>query len=325
MKRRAFLLAAAALAAPHGFAQKAGTRRIGFLSFLGPDSDSTRRYMPVFRDALRRFGYEEGRNLAIEFRWAEGKLERLGPLAEYLVRLNVELIVASTNDPIAAARQATRSIPIVMMTAATPVELGFVESLARPGGNVTGTVWNAPDTAGKLLQVLKEAVPRAARVALLWNPAFPGMQSYGAHVDRAAGALGISVQYFEATRAEHIGPALERIAAIRPDALYFVYEPVTATRLRDTAAFAIERRLVSVGTAPQWVDAGGLLYYGPDVLHAIERTAAYVDRILRGAKPADLPVELPTKYELVINAKTARAIGYSPPAALLARADRVIQ
>ena len=327
MKRRRFVASAAALAMPFAARAQQAPRawRIGYLTLDAAFSETARRYTPVFEAALRRAGYEAGRNLVIEYRRADGNVARLPALAEELVRLNVDLIVASTNEPIAAARSATRTIPIVMLTGTTPVEMGFAESLARPGGNVTGTLWNAPETAAKYIEVIRDAAPKAARVALLWNPSYPGMRLYVPAVSAAASRLGMSVSYFDVAHGDEIPRALDRIAATRPDALYFVVEAVTGSRIREVAAFALERKLLSVGTAPQWVNAGGLLYYGPDLVHSLERTANYVDRILRGSRPAELPIELPTRFEMAVNAKTARAIGYSVPPALLARADKVIE
>jgi putative tryptophan/tyrosine transport system substrate-binding protein len=328
MNRRALLLGFTLLLADARTARaraKAGRRRIGYLTLGTSNSTTARLYRPAFEAALRRAGHETGKTIDIEYRWAAGDLGRLYTFAEELVRLRVEVIVAGTNDAIAAARRATSSIPIVMMTGSTAVELGFIESLARPGGNVTGTLWNAPEMGGKYIEVIRDAFRRGKRVAVLWNPGYPGMRLYAPHIERVAGHAGITIQYFEVERPDEIPPALLRIGAGKPDVLYFVGEPITYSRIAETAAFALAQRMPSLGTSPQWVEAGGLLYYGPDLAYLVERTATYVDRVLRGFKPAELPAELPTRFETTINAKTARAIGYVTPPSLLARAPAVIE
>lgn len=328
VRRRQFLIAAGALlVTPDAVLaqQPQKLRRIGVLSLSVSTSEQAQWGKLMFYSWMRGAGYEDGRNLAVEWRYAEGDVERLPALAEELVRLNVELIMASFNDAIAAAKRATRSIPIVMLSALSPVELGFVESLARPGGNVTGTAWSAPETAGKILEVLRDAAPRATRVAILGNPAVVGMAEYGASTERVAGALGVSIQGFGAARPEEIAPALERIAAFRPQALYVAFETVLLSGIREIVSFALKRKLPSIANVPQFTDAGGLLYYGPDLKELGERTAGYVTRILAGAKPADLPVELPSKFELVVNMRTAKLIGHKIPQSILVRADRVIE
>ncbi len=327
-RRRCLFYASAVLAAPLvGLAQlPARVRRIGYLHLAPADSGVAQWGKQTLSEALRRVGYEEGKNLVIEWRWADGKPDRLTALAEDLVRRKVELIVAWVNAEILAAKNATRAIPIVMLFGAAPVEAGLVTSLARPGGNITGTAYHGPETAGKILQILKEAKPSAVRIALLWNPSFPGMRVYGAEIDRVSRSLGMTVERFDATRPEDVSAALERIGGRQPEAFYFAYDPVLGTRIDEIAAFARARKLVSIGTAPAWVEPGdGLLSYAPDLIDIVARAAAYVDRILRGAKPADLPVELPKKYELVINRKTAQAIGYEIPPALRLRIDRVVE
>lgn len=328
--RRALLqaLALAAIARPlAGFAQQAQkVRKIGYLHLPSSESGTGQWAQRALRDALRRVGYEEGKNLVIEWRWGEGSIERLSAHAEDLVQRKVELIIAFVNDEIAAAKRATATIPIVMLFGAAPVETGFVQSLARPGGNITGTAYHGPETATKILQLLKEAAPGAVRIALLWNPSFPGMRFYGAEVDRVARSLGVSVQYFDATKPDEVPAALGRIAASRPDAFFCAYDPVLDTRAREIGAFLLERKLVSIGSGAAFVtEAGGLLSYAPDLDDVVDRMVSYVDRILRGAKPAELPVELPRKFEFLINAKAARAIGYRIPPSLLARADRVLE
>lgn len=285
------------------------------------------RIRQLLRESLGRSGLEEGRNLVIEWRHAAGSVDRLRPLAEDLAGSNVEVIVAVSNDAIAAAMQATRSIPIVMVVANLPVQSGFVESLSRPGGNVTGVTWISSETVAKQLQFLKEAVPDVARVAVLWDPSFPANPLYRREYEQAGveAALGVSLTYFDATRPEDIAPALRRIAAMRPDALYVVTTAVVRSRLRDIAGFAIERRLTSMGTGSPWVGAGGLFHYGPSVEEMWNAAARYVDKILRAAQPAELPVESPGRYELTINRRTAAAIGYAIPPQVLMRADRVIE
>lgn len=301
-------------------------RRIGVLNGEPENSGAGRRRKRRLRDALGRVGYDEGRNLIIEWRWAEGEIESLPALAEDLVRLKVELIVATGSTDVAlAAKRATRTIPIVMDSLSSPVESGLIDSFARPGGNVTGTSWATVEIAEKSFQILKEAMPGAARIAVMRIPTTPDARLYMDAYERAANAMGMTLQYFFITRPEEVAAALDRIAASRPDALFFAYNPVIAPRMPDIIAFAANRRLVSMGTVPSFVELGGLLCYSPDRGNLIERLVSYIHRILDGAKPADLPVELPTKYELVINAKTARAIGYKIPPALLARADRVIE
>ena len=326
-RRREILIASGALlAAPLASYSQApqAVRRIGLLAPF-PDADPRRkRVQEALRRELAQLGYEEGKNLVIEWRFAL-KGDKLLRLAEELVRLRVELIVALANEAVKQASRATRTIPIVMWHATHPVENGWIKSLARPGGNITGAMWGDPEHNTKIFELIREAAPRAKRIAVTFNPTYPFAQSWLDGYDRAASVLGMTLQYFPIARAEDIDPALGRVAAVRPDVLYVSAEAVQNAHARKIAAFAIERKLMMVSNVGDLVVEGGFLCLQPDGAAIIARVASYVDRILRGAKPADLPVELPAKYVLLINAKTARAIGYKIPPSLLARANRVIE
>ncbi len=328
-QRRQLILAAglSPLVTPlAGLAQPAQrVRRIGHLSLSKSANEVAQMGRSMFRESLRRAGWEEGRNLVIERRYAEAEIARLDGLAEELVRLDVELILASLNSSIAAAKRATSSIPIVMIGALLPVELGFVQSLARPGGNVTGTAAPGPETAAKATQLLKEIAPGLTRLAILFNPATPGAQDFNAARSRAATALGMTVQTFPVTLPDDVTAALERIAASRAEMLLVANSGVTESRLRDITSFAIQHKIVSIGTATLFTSVGGAIYYGSNLQQIVDRSASFVDRILRGAKPADLPVEEPTKFDLIINLKTMRALGIAVPQSVLQRADEVIQ
>ena len=322
--RRSLLHAVAAILAQplSAWAQDtATTRRIGVLSTGSPDPAA----QVVFRELMRRTGFDEGKNLVVERRYAKGEAERVAAYAQELVRLKVDLIFAFPNHAIAEARRATASIPIVMFAAANPVESGFIESLARPGGNVTGTAFVSSEIAGKHLQVLKEAVPRTTRVAVLFNPTMPAIKGYNAVAEQAAGALGVALQYFAVTRPDEVGAALDRIVASRCDALYIVTDPVIDDRVPEIAVFALKHKLASIGPTPGLANAGGLLYYGPNLQDVFARTISYIERILRGAQPAELPVEMPARFEMVLNLKTAKALGITMPQSILLRADKVIE
>jgi putative ABC transport system substrate-binding protein len=329
IERRQFLAGSfAALTMPLAVnAQQPGkVRRIGFLTLDAPASETALQQQRLLRESLRRAGFEEGANLAIEWRFAAGNSQRLPKLAEELVQLNVEVILASaSNEAIAAARRVTQTIPIVMHMANLPVESGFVKSLARPGSNVTGTTWVSADTTNKQFQILKEAVPGATRVAILRNATLPEVAIYRRWNDRAATALALTLHYVDVSRPEDVALALGRVTAGRPDALYVATDPVVRSRLQEIVAFTLERKLPSMGAGFIFVRSGGLLYYGPDIPDTWDRTVSYVDRILRGARAADLPVEEPTKYRFVVNLKTARAIGLTISPSLLLRADQVIE
>jgi putative ABC transport system substrate-binding protein len=241
------------------------------------------------------------------------------------VQLEVEVIVATLNATISAAQRVTRTVPIVMVGATMPVELGFVQSLARPGGNVTGTAAPGPETVAKSFHVLKEVAPSVTSPAILINPTAPGLEGYLAETSRAASALGMTLRVFQVTRADKVMPALERIAAGWAGALLVRNDGVTESRLRDIMAFAIEHRIVSIGTQTLSASVGGAIYYGSTLQDIVDRSVSYVDRILRGAKPSDLPVEQPTKFDLIISLKTMRALGITIPQSVLLRADEVIQ
>lgn len=330
LNRRRFLLASSVLlAAPlTSFAQPATkVRRIGYLD-VGVSTNNTR--LPLLLESLRTLGYEEGQNLTVEKRYFEGKQERLSEYAEDLVRRNVELIVAAgARQSIAAAKAATRTVPIVMFSALAPIEDGFVASLAHPGGNITGTAWAPPETIHrKLVQLLKEAMPRATRIALIFDPTTlppDTLKRSLAEVDRLAVELGITTQIYHVTRAEELGPVLEQIGASRPNALLVYVNPPFRSRLGEIAAYAIKHKLISMSASSVYVDAGGLFSYGPSFTDTVDRTASYVDRILKGAKPSELPVEEPAKYDMVINLSTAKALGFKIPPSILVRANRVIE
>jgi len=323
------LLAAAALAAAPccaGAHSPGKARRIGFLSGLPATHERVQWMQETLRRNLQAVGYEEGRNLDIAWRWAGGDPERLAALAEDLVRREVELIIAWSNGEIRAAMRAARTIPIVMLFGVAPAEVGFVESLARPGGNVTGTTWSSPETFAKALQILQEAKPSIARIAILTDPTIPGLARFRAENEKAARSLGLTLERFEAGSAEEVPEALERIAASRPDALYLANSPPLESRMREIGAFALRQKLVSIGTSNSFVlDGEGLMSYSPIAKELVRQAVAHIDRILRGAKPAELPVDLPARYSLVISARTARAIGFTVPPSLLLRADRVIE
>jgi putative ABC transport system substrate-binding protein len=301
--------------------------RIGYLSSQGSASDSARS--EALRQALRALGYIEGQNIASEYRYAEGKQDRLPALAAELVRLKVDIIVvAGADNTIRAAKNATKTIPIVMMGAGLdPVEAGYVESLARPGGNVTGITNLSPGLGGKRLELLKEAVPKVARVALLYDSATPdSVHEVKEVLPVAAGALGLTLRSWEVRAAEDFDKVFAAISKWRPDGLYVSGGgPLMVTNRKRTVGFALKSRLPSVSGGITFVDAGGLMSYGTDSADSYRRVATYVNKILKGAKPADLPVEQPTKFGLAINLKTAKQIGVTIPQSLLYRADRVLR
>ncbi len=314
-----------ALSLPAEAQQPKKVLRIGYLSSVDPATESTRS--EAIRLALRELGYIEGQNVAIEYRYAEGKTDRLPELAAELVRLKVDIIVAGGGTAIQAAKNATKTIPIVMMgLAADPVELGFVASLARPSGNVTGTTTLSRELGGKRLELLKEAVTKVARVAVLYEPALRAAVFEVKEVlPVAARALGLTVKSWEVRDADGFEKVFAALSKDRPDGLYMTSGALMNANQKRTVGFALKSRLPAVYTNREAVDAGGLMYYGADLADSYRRAATYVDKILKGAKPADLPVERPTKFELVINLKTAKQIGLTIPQSMLYRADKVIK
>ena len=281
-----------------------------------------------FGRALRELGHIEGQNIATEYRYAEGKLDRLPELAAELVRLKVDIIVvAGGAEQVRAAKNATKTIPIVMMGSGTdPVVAGLVESLARPGGNVTGLTRLSRELGGKRLELLKEAVPKLARVAALYEPTVRAqVLEVKELLPAAAHALGLTVQSWEIRTADDFDKVFAALSKGRPDGLYVLGGPLMNANRKRITGFALKSRLPSVYGNREAVNAGGLMYYGADEAESYRRVAYYVDRILKGAKPADLPVEQPTKFEFVINLKTAKQIGVTIPPEVLARANKVIR
>jgi putative ABC transport system substrate-binding protein len=323
--RRAFLaLATAALAPLSAWAQPAGKLyRVGLLSAGSP---SPAPAVALLVDPLRDLGWIEGRNLLIERRYAEGIPDRLPALAAELVRLPVDVIVAVANAEVAAAKQATNSVPIVMVFGVDPVGTGLIKSLARPAGNVTGTAaLHGPEYASKLWELLKQAVPKVGRVVILVNPDVPGFARFAAESAAAARRFEVAAESIEVRDWRDSDATFASISAARPEALHVIGDPVVAIHRQQIVAFAARHRLPAIYTDRFFVVAGGLMSYSADFRDVGRRAAVFVDRILKGAKPADLPVEQPTKFELVINLKTAKTLGLTIPPSLLLRADQVIE
>jgi putative ABC transport system substrate-binding protein len=298
--------------------------RIGYLD-IGFSNDPMRKgWLEAFRQGLRELGYVEGQNIAIESRWTEGGDDRLPALAADLVRSQVDVIVATIGAATRAVQQTTRTIPIVMSTVNDPVGSGLVASLARPGGNVTGLTVMSPDLLGKQVQLLKEVVPKVSRVAVLRNPDNPADRALVREAEAAARALGVRLQTLEARNPPEIDSAFAAMTRERAGALLILPDSVFLSQRKQIAELAVKRRLPSIRMSSAFPEAGGLMSYSANYLDVSRRAATFVDRILKGAKPGDLPVELPTKFELVINLRTARAIGLTIPPALLQRADRII-
>jgi putative ABC transport system substrate-binding protein len=306
-------------------AQQAGrVYRIGYLSAAAPAVSAT--VIDAFRQGLRERGWVEGKNFVIDYRFAEGHYDRLPDLAAELVRLNMDVIVAAPTPPAMAASKATRTIPIVMIGVNDPVGLRLVSSLARPGGNVTGLSYSVgQEIYGKQLALLKEVAPKAKRVAILWNPDVTSLTPTMREVSVAARSLELQLQPLGARDPAEFGAAFAAMAKERADGILVIVDPVFSLHRTQLAALAARSRLPAAYTNRQLVEAGGLMAYGPSFRDLWWRAAMYVDKILKGAKPADLPVEQPTKFELVINLKTAKALGLTIPPALVQRADEVIQ
>ena len=306
-------------------AQQAGkVYRIGYLST--PTRESVARGVDAFLRKLRELGWIDGKNLIIEYRWAEGNVERLPDLAADLVRRKVDVIVAPAGSAALAAKTATTTIPIVMIFPSDPVETGLVASLSRPGANITGTTFTAgPEIFGKQLQILKEAIPHASRVAILSNPADPSFALQVRDVEATARSLRIRLQHVKARGPEEFESAFAAMARERADALLVTGSSTFLAHRARLAELAMKGRLPTMLSFRESVETGGLMAYAVNMADFVGRAAVYVDKILKGAKPADLPVEQPTTFELVINLKTAKALGLTIPPSLLLRANDVIQ
>ncbi len=297
--------------------------RIGLLSPFSPSA--TASWHQAFRQGLRDLGWVEGKNISIEYRYADGKNDRLPDLAADLVRLKVDIIVASVNTDALVAKNATRIIPIVVASAGDPVAIGLVASLARPGGNITGLSQISPELTGKRLELLKEIVSKLSRVAVIWNPQGTTSPLSWKEIQLPARELGIQLHSLEVRSPKDFDKAFEEATRARAGALAIMPDPLFAGNLKRIAELAAKSRLPSIFHLEEFVESGGLVAYGVDRSDQFRRAATYVDKILKGTKPADLPVEQPTKFELVINLKAAKQIGLTIPPNVLARADRVIR
>jgi putative ABC transport system substrate-binding protein len=302
--------------------QLAKVPRIAFLLASSPGTDPR---VEGFRQGLRELGYIEAKNIAIEWRYAEGKEDLVSKLAAELVQLNVEIIVTDGTNVTHAARSATKTIPIVMASDADPVGNGFVASLARPGGNVTGLVNLIAGLSGKRLELLKEAIPGISRVGIVWNPENPSSVSGFKETQEAAQTLAMQLLSLEVRSADDFAGAIQAATKGRTRALTVVSDSLMFSNRRQLLELAIKNKLPSMHTQSLWVEAGALMSYGTHFPDLYRRAASYVDKILKGAKPADLPVEQPKKFELVFNLKTAKQIGLTIPSNVLARADKVIR
>jgi putative ABC transport system substrate-binding protein len=324
LKRRKFITLLGGAATWPLAARAQQERKLPTIGFLGASTSSNwSTWTAAFVHRLRELGWIEGRTIAIEVRWAEGRNERYAEIAAEFVRLKVDVIVTS-GTAILAAKQATVVIPIVFTVAADPVGSGVVASLARPGGNITGIALQQTDTVGKRLELMREVVPGLRSLAIMANVGFPDAVREIGVIKTAAGTLGLDVANLEIRRAEDIAPAFEWLKG-RADALYVVGDALTATNRVRINTLALAARLPTMHSFREPVQAGGLMSYGPNFPDQFRRAADYVDKILRGAKPANIPVEQPTKFDFVINLTTARALGLTIPESFLLRADEVIE
>jgi len=322
--RRAFCVAAAA-SALSAAAARAQTEKTKIVGFLSSAAEPARRHRD-FRTDLEKLGWVDGKNVRIEFRFGAGRPERLAAMADELVKLKADVIVGQSTPAVEAARGATREIPIVMGMAADPIGSGFVANLGRPGGNITGLSMMMPELAGKRLELLRDYLPRLPRVAFLAYGGDPAHKQFIQQTVEAGKRLGIAVQVLVVQRAEDLEAAFAEMAKHKVEGL--VVQPLFANTLGlgpRVAELAVRHRLPTISDGGGFAEQGGLLYYGPDVRAMFPRVAVYVDRILRGAKPGELPIEQPSKFEFVINLKTARAIGAEPPRGLLLKVDRLVE
>jgi len=296
---------------------------VGWLFSVSASSAVDR--IEAFRQGLHELGYTEGKNIAIEYRYAESKLDRLPALAAELVRLKVDVIVTSNQEPTRSAMTATRTIPIVMARDTDPVGNGFIVSLARPGGNITGLSSMSPEISGKHVELLKEIVPRLSRLAILGTSDTPGNVQLIREVETAAGSFGVTPQYLDVLTVKDIEPAFRAAAKGRAEAILVLGSGIYASHRKQIVDLTVKNRLPAIFRSREYMEQGGLIAYGVNPFDLDRRAAYFVDKIIKGAKAADLPVEQPTKFELVINLKTAKQIGLAIPPNVLARADRVIR
>jgi putative ABC transport system substrate-binding protein len=324
MNRRQFIAAVSAVAAWPPAARGQQPAKLLTIGFLGTSTPSAWSHnVAAFVQRLRELGWIEGRNVAVEYRWAEGRGERFAEIAAEFVRLKVDVIVTS-GGAVVAVKQATSVIPIVFAVANDPLGTGLVASLARPGSNVTGLSNQASDLGAKRLELLREVVPSLRTLAIMANVGYPAAVLEMREIQATARTLGLKVATLEIRRAEDIAPAFEVLKS-RAEALYVVSDPLVATNRIRINTLALAARLPTMDSVQDYVEAGSLMSYGPNYPDLFRRAADYVDKILRGAKPADLPVEQPTKFNLVINLRTAKALGLTVPPMLITRADEVIE
>ena len=312
-----------ALCVPVEAQQPKKTPRIGYLTNVSQFADSAR--YEAFRQGLRELGYVGGKNIVIEYRSGEGKSDRLPALVAELVRLKIDVIVSTGPTVTRAAKEATTTIPIVFAQEGDPVASGFVASLARPGGNITGLSTLSPELNGKRLELLKETVPRLSPLAVIGSSTFTSTARFLKEYEPVAGGLGVKLQFLDVLDPKDIEPAFRAASKGRADGLFVFSPPVLLSHRTQVLDLAVESRLPAIYTFPEFVEAGGLMFYGVNTNDLFRRAATYVDKILKGAKQADLPVEQPMKFDLIINLKTAKQIGLTVPPNVLARADRVLK
>jgi putative ABC transport system substrate-binding protein len=324
LKRRAFFAALCALAIMSAAQaqQSANVPTIGVIT-IGVGASSP--YLEAFRQGLREHGYIDGKNIALEYRFAEGRADRLAGMAAELIRLRVNVIVTESTPAALAASQATKSIPIVMAVGTDPVKAGLAASFARPGGNFTGVSLAGAQRTAKQLQLLKESLPGTATVAVLYNASRPGVESEVKEATDTAPSLGLTLQFIEVRNPDGLNAAFEAIANARPSALITIGDGMLLGNSKRIVDFALKNRLPAVFPEREFAEAGGLMAYGPDIGSNFRRAAGFVDKILKGAKPADLPIEQPTKWGLVVNLRTAKGFGLKIPGTVLVRADELIQ